>query len=211
MDGWHQVDTLYIAKGCSTQECDIVNPYGVSLDAPNHIAAGSGLEQREKGDFLWTSSYVALALNVPSNARVLVTSAFDSQVLDPSSDIQVPKGMLVQVSLTNTRVPADGVWGLLGAVDVFQEWTGDVTSTNTAFNILMGGDRQVQAVWTTDYTISILGLVTLLAITLVLAFVVVGRRKPMPRGRSVCPTCRGPLYFVYRYQRWYCTNCKKYP
>jgi MFS family permease len=33
---------------------------------------------------------------------------------------------------------------------------------------------------------------------------------PTPTAQ-VCFTCRKPLTFVQQYDRWYCTNCKKYP
>ena len=35
---------------------------------------------------------------------------------------------------------------------------------------------------------------------------------PPPVGAvQTCPTCGQPLTFVQQYNRWYCTNCKKYP
>jgi hypothetical protein len=141
----------------------------------------------------------------------VVTSIFGSQSIDPNSGIELPKDMQARVTLTDTRIPADGVWGLLGAVSVFQGWTGDITSTNTSFSILMAGDKRVQAVWATDYSIPILALLTALALTLVTARLVVGRRRPMPHSPFLCPTCMCPLYFVYRHQKWYCFNCKRYP
>jgi len=34
---------------------------------------------------------------------------------------------------------------------------------------------------------------------------------PPPTGAvQVCPTCGRPMTFVQQYNRWYCTNCKKY-
>jgi hypothetical protein len=34
---------------------------------------------------------------------------------------------------------------------------------------------------------------------------------PPSATAQVCPTCGKPLTFVQQYNRWYCTNCKKYP
>jgi hypothetical protein len=187
-DGWHSVDTLYVSKGCSIYECKIENPYGISLEGPNHIAAGSGLENRKNGQFLWTSGYVTLDVRVHSNTRVLVASIFGSQILDDNAAVKLPRGMFVQVSLMNIRVPADGVLGFVGGVDVFLGWTGDVTSTNTTFRMLMVGDKRVQAEWATDYTMPVLGLGLILAIILVAAWIVANRKRPQVQVRVVCPT-----------------------
>jgi uncharacterized membrane protein len=34
---------------------------------------------------------------------------------------------------------------------------------------------------------------------------------PPPGAVQMCPTCGQPMTFVQQYNRWYCTNCKKYP
>jgi hypothetical protein len=209
-DGWHSVDTLYVSKGCSIYECKIDNPYGISLDGPNHIAAGSGLENRKNGEFLWTSGYVTLDVRVHSNTRVLVASIFGSQVLGGNSAVKLPRGMFVEVSLMDTRVPADGFLGLVGAVDVFQGWTGGVTSTNTTFRMLMVGDKRVQAVWATDYTVPVVGLGLILVIILVAAWIVAKRKRPQIQVRVLYPTSAHSLHFVDQYQRRCCFNCKTY-
>jgi hypothetical protein len=197
-DGWHSVDTLYVGKGCSIYECKIDNPYGISLEGPNHIAAGSGLEERKNGEFLWTSGNVTLNVRVHSNTRVLVASIFCSQILNGDAAAELPRGMFVQVSLMGTRVPADGVLGLVGAVDVFQGWTGDVTSTNTTFRMLMVGDKRVQAVWATDYTIPVLGLGLIVVIILVAALIFAKRKRPQVQVRVLYPRSSHSLYFIDR-------------
>ena len=198
-DGWHSVDTLYVGKGCSIYECKIDNPYGISLEGPNYIAAGSGLENRKDGEFLWTSDYVTLDVRVHSNTRVRVASIFDSQILDGNAPVKLPRGMFVQVSLMDTRVSADGILGLMGAVDVFQGWTGDVTSTNTTFRMLMIGDKRVQAVWTTDYTVPVLGLGLILVIILATAWIVAMRKRPQVQVRVRYPTSGHLLHFIDRW------------
>ncbi|HYB93155.1 MAG TPA: hypothetical protein VED00_03320 [archaeon] len=35
-------------------------------------------------------------------------------------------------------------------------------------------------------------------------------QPPLTGEVKVCPTCGNPLTFVQQYNRWYCTNCKKY-
>jgi hypothetical protein len=34
---------------------------------------------------------------------------------------------------------------------------------------------------------------------------------PPTASAQLCPTCGKPLTYVQQYNRWYCTNCKKYP
>jgi NADH:ubiquinone oxidoreductase subunit 6 (subunit J) len=109
--------------------------------------------------------------------------------------------MFVQVSLMDTRVPADGLLGLVGAVDLFQGWTGDVTSTNTTFRVLMVGDKRVEAVWATDYTMPVLGLGLILVIILVAALIVAKRKRPQVQVRVLYPTSGHSSYFVGQYQR----------
>jgi hypothetical protein len=206
-DGWHSVNTLHVGKYCSIflniYECKIDNPYGISLEGPNHITVGSGLENRKNGEFLWTSGYVALDVKVHSNTRVIVASIFGSQILDSNAPLKLPRGMYVQVSLMDTRVAADGVLGLVGAVDVFQGWTGDVTSTNTTFRMLMVGDKSVQAIWATDYTVPVMGLGLILVIILA-AWIVAKRKRPQVQVRVRYPTSGHSLHFVGHYQRWRC-------
>jgi hypothetical protein len=138
---------------------------------------------------------------------------FSSQTLDSNSNVRLPKGMNVQVSLMDPRTATNGLLGLFGGVDVFQRWTGDVTSTNTTFTILMAGDRQVQAMWATDFTTPLIVLGSILALILGSTCVAMSRKRRAPKLRtsqSQCPACRHPMYFVARYQRWYCFNCKRY-
>jgi hypothetical protein len=41
----------------------------------------------------------------------------------------------------------------------------------------------------------------------------ISRAPPPPptAATQLCPTCSQPLTFIQQYNRWYCTNCKKYP
>ena len=165
------------------------------------------------GEFLWTTSYVALGVSVHPGTKVLVTTVFGSEVLDNDATVNVPRGMFVEISQTGTRAPATGVPGLVGAVDAFGGWKGNVSSTSTTLSLLMSGDEQIQGVWTTDYTVPILlvgiALAALLTIP-VLAIITRKARHPRLGVYSQCPNCGRALHFVYQYRKWYCFNCRAY-
>ncbi len=48
------------------------------------------------------------------------------------------------------KVPFDGLLGFLGAVHVFQEWTGDSSAHSPTARAIMDKPRQVRAVWVSD-------------------------------------------------------------
>ena len=55
-DGWHNSSALYALVGCGVNPVCIANPYGISLEGPNQIIAGSGLSQPQDRDLLWSIS-----------------------------------------------------------------------------------------------------------------------------------------------------------
>lgn len=185
-DGWHTVDSLSVIRACGARtDCSIDNPYGVSLEGPSYVAAGSGLEKRENGEFLWTSSYVTLDLRVHSGTQVRVTSVTGSQVLDRDALVKLPKGMFVQVSLLNHRAPTEGTLRVLGLEDEFQRWIGDANSSDTTVNMLMDGNKRLEAAWITDYTVPLeLGSVLLLLVVVVVVVWFVVRRLSLGRNET---------------------------
>ncbi len=58
------------------------------------------------------------------------------------------------------NVPFDGVLGLLGAIHVFQEWTGDSSAHSPTARAIMDKPRQVRAVWASNSLPAILNAVT---------------------------------------------------
>jgi hypothetical protein len=55
-DGWHSVTDLYAIVGCGVNPNCAPNPYGVSVEGPNHIIAGTSLTQPHYKEVLWDSS-----------------------------------------------------------------------------------------------------------------------------------------------------------
>ena len=71
-DGWHSVNALYALRGCAANtNCDVDNPYGVSLIEPNHIKAGSGEQKVQSGTVLWIRQ-VSLKIEAPSPIHVWI-------------------------------------------------------------------------------------------------------------------------------------------
>ena len=88
---WHHVSSLYARKGCSISNptcAGINNPYGVSLNGPNDILAGSGQYEVLDGSVLWLGS-PTLTLQVP--AEVLIT--LDGVIQNPGQvQVALPIG-----------------------------------------------------------------------------------------------------------------------
>ena len=66
-DGWHEVNSLTASVTCggSNRNC-ISATYGVALDGPNHIVAGTSVPQSQNGNTLWS-------LNPPNYASLFQT------------------------------------------------------------------------------------------------------------------------------------------
>lgn len=150
-DGWHAVDSLVSLNSCGTNtNCVVENPYGVSSEGPNQIIAGSSGEIRRSGQLLWTSGYVTLNVTVHPKIQFHLVTITGDQVLVGSAQTKVPRGLFVDVWLTTTSTRADGLLGLMGAIDQFQGWTGYGNSSNQSIRVLMDRNRSVQATWRTN-------------------------------------------------------------
>jgi hypothetical protein len=150
-DGWHKVDSLISIKGCGINaSCDNASPYGVSLEGPNQVIAGTGGRIQRGGELLWTSSYVTLNITVHPNFHFLVTTISGGQEFTGSAKVDVPKGLFANVRIQGTSAPAEGLQGFLGVVDNFQGWN-SYKSGNQSVRILMDQNKALQANWFTDY------------------------------------------------------------
>jgi hypothetical protein len=77
---WHHVSSLYASRNCSiiNPTCaGINNPYGVSLNGPNDILAGSGQNEVLDGTVLWMGS-PTLTLQVPSQVPITLDGVVES-------------------------------------------------------------------------------------------------------------------------------------
>lgn len=71
--GWHAAASLYASVGCAKDTpCTLPNPYGVSVVAPNHIIAGSGIQKHKDRELLWPQAPRSSTLDSLSLKVVLV-------------------------------------------------------------------------------------------------------------------------------------------
>jgi hypothetical protein len=216
-NGWNAVDSLTVLKGCAVNtDCNVDNPYGVSLKGPNHIAAGSEIQTPATSGLLWTSSYVTLDVRSHSETPFSVSWVSGSEGSDGEARIKVPKGMFADVFLLRISVPADGIFGVFGAIDEFQGWTGDESSSNATIRVLMNRDKSIQAKWSTSFG-NLEYEICLFVFLVVVVVIALAYRKRKHRFAShvnqhlmYCARCGSPLAFVEQYQRWYCYNCQEY-
>jgi hypothetical protein len=56
-DGWHKVSSFNAISNCGilNPNCEVYIPYGVSVEGPNDILAGTGMQQRRDGESLWSA------------------------------------------------------------------------------------------------------------------------------------------------------------
>jgi hypothetical protein len=103
-NGWKSVEALYASIGCGVNTpCNFPNPYGVMALGPNHIVAGSEINQSAtNGKLLWASTF-------SSSTRVLTTTA--SLILSTGSTITATSSLasslviiaIVAVAYTNRK------------------------------------------------------------------------------------------------------------
>ena len=151
-NAWREVQSLFAVSRCSsTPNCNPGHPYGVSIEGPGHLIAGSVRATPNNGELLWTSGF--LTLNITTNVAQFSVSTFAGRkVYADNASVVIPRGMIAYVSLIDKSMPVSGVLGVLGVRNEFQGWTGSVTSNNQTLQILMEHDFTLQATWRVDYT-----------------------------------------------------------
>jgi hypothetical protein len=91
-NGWKSVEALYALNGCGEgTPCNFDNPYGVTALGPNHVAAGSWVNQTVSNkELLWPSTFS------PSTV-VLTTTA--SPILSTGSTIMIATGLVAVAAI----------------------------------------------------------------------------------------------------------------
>lgn len=145
--GWHTVDSLLILRSHSILSGNLVNPYGLELKGPNDVVAGSSLPLLGDDQLLWTSGDVTLVVSAGQNAKAFVTVLSNTTMFTNTSSVGVPQGMFASVQLQDAKIASPGFFGMVGGVDVFAGWTGNVNTSNTSVRILMDGNKSIQANW----------------------------------------------------------------
>jgi hypothetical protein len=166
-DGWHTVETLIASLGCSN--C-ADQPYGVVVVGPNDVVIGSVHEEFSDGELLWTSGYSILNVTTTSGAKFSISTLIDRHQFVAGSEVAIPKGMFAYISLIDTSVPLQGITGMLGSTDEFQQWTGCIMSTNQTLQILMDRDCTLTATWRANFTVPTLLLGAIISILIAIEF-----------------------------------------
>lgn len=187
---WRWVESLLVVRSCSpTQACTIDQPYGVSV-VGDSVLAGSVDERPENGELLWTSGFVTLNVVAHPNAQFSVWTYAGQRLFVGNATVEVPKGMLVYVSLIDATVPSSGILGILGGKDEFEGWIGG-SSSNSSFQILMEDNYAAQATWRSDYSTPVLLMLSAMLITVgISVYALFGKRRARDNsGRSPGITC----------------------
>jgi YVTN family beta-propeller protein len=87
------------------------------------------------------------------------------------------------ISVTE-QIPMDGLPGLLGGKIIFQEWRGDMNSTEPVIQLFMDGKKNVSAVWKEDFGeyYNTLGIASIILVAIAIIFVF--RRHARPKLRA---------------------------
>jgi len=177
--GWHVVSSLVSLNGCGMSiACTTANPYGVSLEGPNRILAGSGGRIVQSGELLWTSDYVTLNITVHPDVQFHVTTIIGDQEFTTSADVKVPRDLFADVTLTTTNTRTNSLLGLMGAVDEFHGWAGYENSENQSMRILMDQNKTLQATWRANYGNAERNIASVFIITILTSLAFRLRKRP---------------------------------
>jgi len=143
---------------------------------PNILLTGSNVPRSADGSLLWTSGNLDLNIKVHPGAVFFVTSILGTNEYSDNAEINVPRGMFVYVSISDTVMNSPGILGLIGGRDQFQGWSGDVSSRNLTVRLLMDSNRTISADWTTDASIPLIVL-AVSSIALLTLIIVMARRR----------------------------------
>jgi len=124
---------------------------------------GNPIDLVVNGPATLTARYTALY-------NVTVTSSFGKT----AGSGWYAAGSSVEISVTPTYVPAEGILGNIGVGMTFDHWSGSFENTSPATTITVNGPIQAEAVWREDRFRLLLGLASLTGLILV---VLVSLRK----------------------------------
>ena len=173
---WSSVDSLVALSYCGTSVACFANSYGAMAIGPNILLTGSNVPRSADGSLLWTSGNLDLNIKVHPGAVFFVTSILGTNEYSDNAEINVPRGMFVYVSISDTVMNSPGILGLIGGRDQFQGWSGDVSSRNLTVRLLMDSNRTISADWTTDASIPLIVL-AVSSIALLTLIIVMARRR----------------------------------
>jgi len=126
------------------------------------------------------SNPIDFAVNGPAILTARYTTLYNVTVTSPFGKTAgsgwYAAASSVEISVTPTYAPADGVLGYLGLGMTFDHWSGSLEDTSPTTTITVNGPIQAEAVWREDRSRLLLGLASLTGLVLVV-LVVLRKRK----------------------------------
>jgi hypothetical protein len=151
-DGWHYATSLYAHVGCAVNtNCNISNPYGVMSEGAGVVIAGSGIQQPNDLDLLWTGAVggVTLTLDNPNQ----VTARLDDQFM-----LSGYSGMSLSRGPHRIEEPQDIAINSNNRLR-FDHWSDGSRSSNRAFTL--DSDTTLKAIYVMQHWLTIDSVVPL--------------------------------------------------
>ena len=144
-DEWRAVTSLFMVSSCTavyslTSLCDAQVPYGVDVNGPNFVIAGSGMAQGQNNELLWPQEY---SLDLTSAGQITVDGNISGTY---HMQVSLPVGQHV-INITEF-VPVDQTSRLR-----FDHWSDGVESVNRTMYV--GSDVRLEATYVQQYRLTI--------------------------------------------------------
>ena len=134
---------------------------------------------------------IAFIVNGPATVTAKYTTLYNVTVSSPfgttSGTGWHAAGSTVEILVTPTYVPLDGVLGYLGLGMAFDHWSGSFENTSPTTTITVNGPIQANAVWREDRSRLVLGIAVAIAIAIVVLVIL---RRGAKDSRSRKPSGR---------------------
>jgi uncharacterized repeat protein (TIGR02543 family) len=155
-DGWHQVNSLFVLRGCGYGSACIPDiPYGVQVIGPNYVVVGTGQSRLQAGQLLWGG--LTLRIAAPPNTNVLVDGvrrSIANESVCVQGSIMVPSCVEIPLQAGWHTVTVDQLIQIDSRTrEMFSSWNDGWTSTTVSR--YMDSDITLHASYVTQYLISL--------------------------------------------------------
>jgi hypothetical protein len=105
-NGWKSVGALYALNGCGVNTpCNFPHPYGVVSLGPNHVLAGSGVNQTVSNkELLWPSTFSSSTVVLTTTAPPILSTGSTIMTMTDFAFGLIIIGAIVAVSYKNRKV-----------------------------------------------------------------------------------------------------------
>jgi uncharacterized repeat protein (TIGR02543 family) len=139
------------------------------------------------GDFTGTAAAGSVVMDAPKSITANWRTEF---LLTINSAYGTPTGAGWYDEGDSANISVESVQGFI-IRQIFDGWTGDLTSTTASTSVTMSGPKVITATWHTDYLqLYILIAIVIVVVVIIIIVVVLVRRKP--RGPAAAPPTYSP-------------------